>query len=153
MTRSEMAAFIRKVAENSFDESEWSVVMVNHYEDIEIEHARAQTVRVRLDKSGIPDDATKRFLLGIASGLVQHSNGLEFYFQGRAVGVFSELPPIEGACEVEIEYEPFRGAGHYEMQAALRNGESPRCEYMRGGRKVGFTVIGSPSNRRLKVRL
>jgi hypothetical protein len=67
---------------------------------------------------------------------------LEFSYEGMPVGYFEE----EGypAAPGRYRYMPYRGPGHYEMQAALGAGARPRCTFSTNGRDVSFTVIDCP---------
>ena len=66
----------------------------------------------------------------------------DFMFGQSAVGTFddSALPRSLG----RHQYEPYRGAGHYEMQEQLQAGHSPRCHYDADDIRVSFTVRSCP---------
>ncbi len=143
MTRLQMAAFIRKVADDAFHDDEWAEVMPTHYQDIPTENARRKTVEVCLGYSDVSAEEKRQYLLGVANGLEQATDDYEFYFRSMAVGILQELPPTGG--EREVSYEPYRSAGHYELGAVLKEGQTATCEYMNEGRRRAFKVLDSPS--------
>lgn len=149
MTRSEMASFIRKIAADDFDQTEWNSVMVNHYEDIPTEDARARAVEVYHGHSEVPEEHKTECLTRLADALELPINERDFYLQGGAVGILREFPSSDG----EIGYEPYRGGSHYAMQNALKEGKQPICEFMRDGRRCSFTVFGCPSYGHLTIKM
>ncbi len=71
ITRNELAAFIRKVADAKHTQGEWDSIAVNHYHDEPMETARCEVVKQCL---GYGSNEDKRFslrerLLRIASEL------------------------------------------------------------------------------------
>jgi hypothetical protein len=68
--------------------------------------------------------------------------GAEFDLESNPVGLFRDQAfPIEPGV---YAYEPYRGHGHYEMQAALRSGAEVICKYMLNDQRVSFRVLGCP---------
>jgi len=67
------------------------------------------------------------------------SRELEFSYEGMPVGYFEEAayPTAPG----RYRYMPYRGEGHYRMQAALRAGARPRCIF---GSSASFAVLECP---------
>lgn len=69
-------------------------------------------------------------------------DGQEFRFRNQPVGEFlGERAPLSPGPR---RYEPYRGPGHYAMCCALRREGSARCEYVRDGERVEFTVRDAP---------
>lgn len=68
------------------------------------------------------------------------SDPRDFYFRDMVVGIFAEMPRASG----RFRYEPYRGLGHYEMQALLSSGGYPQCYYDSGDVRVVFTVRDCP---------
>lgn len=149
MTRSEMAALIRKIAGNDHTDDEWATSMPTHYQDIPTENARRKTVEVCLGYSDVSPEKKREFLLGIANGLEQTTHDCEFYYRSEAVGVLKEPPPSAAKCEVG--YEPYRGPGHHALATLLDEGKSAVCEYMNDGNRREFIVHGCPSYGRLTI--
>ena len=149
MTRSEMASFIRKIASGDFAQAEWNDVMVNHYQDIPTEDARARAIEVFNGYSEVPDDRKSEYLARLADGLELPIDEKDFYFRRGAVGILTEIPSEDG----EIGYEPYRSGSHLAMQTALKDGDHPTCEFMREGRRDAFTVLDCPSYGRLKIKM
>ena len=73
-----------------------------------------------------------------------------FYFDGNAVGYFTEepLPTAPG----RYHYMPYRGPGHYRLGLALRSAGPQRCHYIADGKKVHFTVVAWVSYGLLELR-
>jgi hypothetical protein len=69
-------------------------------------------------------------------------SSVEFTFKGMEVGEFLErdLPSAVGL----LHYMPFRGPGHFEMQASLRDGHTAICEATLGVERVEFVVASCP---------
>ena len=149
VSRSLMAAFIRRIASDDYTDSEWADLMPTHYQDIPTENARRRTVEICLGYSDVPPEEKRQVLLMVAEGLEQHLEDFEFYFHSEAVGVLEKAPEAEG--ESEIGYEPYRGPGHYELQRALREGQSAICEYMQLQERKAFVVLGCPCYGRLTI--
>lgn len=149
VSRSQMAAFIRRIASDAYTDSEWAEFMSNHYQDIRTETARRRTVEICLGYSDVPAEEKLQELLMVAEGLDQVTDDLEFYFQCEAVGVLQRAPGTEG--EYEIGYEPYPGPGHYELQRTLRERQSAICEYMQQQERKTFTVLGCPCYGRLTI--
>lgn len=58
------------------------------------------------------------------------------------VGLFKAgVAPI---AEGTYAYEPYRGPGHYEMQAELKRSGAARCFYLVGNLRVSFFVCACP---------
>jgi hypothetical protein len=66
--------------------------------------------------------------------------GTEFEFRYQAVGYFRATPP---QMDGEASYAPLRGAGHHELQRALKAGPA-RCSYPLGDQRIHFYVINCP---------
>lgn len=66
---------------------------------------------------------------------------LEFFFEGKAVGLFEgfKYPAIDG----EYQYEPYRGIGHFEMWKTIKERGIAVCFYIKGNVKVVFNVKDS----------
>ncbi len=66
----------------------------------------------------------------------------DFYFANMEVGYFrgGAFPQSAG----RYHYEPYRGAGHCEMQESLGAGGSPRCYYEIDGVRTTFVVRACP---------
>ena len=144
-----MASFIRKIAADDFAQAEWNDVMVNHYQDIPTEDARARAIEVYHGPSEVPDEHKIECLTRLADALELPINERDFYFQGGSVGILREIPSTDG----EIGYEPYRGGSHYAMQTALKDGAHPICEFMSEGQRDAFTVVDCPSYGRLKIKM
>lgn len=65
-----------------------------------------------------------------------------FYFDSMKLGHFGggAFPQSAG----RYDYEPYRGAGHCEMQECLGSGGSPRCYYEIDGVRTTFVVRACP---------
>jgi len=65
-----------------------------------------------------------------------------FFFGDMVVGQFSDgsYPDRDGA----VRYVPFRGPGHFELQAALKSDRKADCYFKRDEEKVAFTVVACP---------
>lgn len=151
MTRSEMAAFIRKIADNSFTTDEWQRAMLTRHEDVPTESARVMAVELCTGFSGVPVARRNEFLRSRADSLERPINKMNLYYRGEPAGTLLERLPDDG--EHEIGYEPGQSGSHHDMQIALRNGGSPRCECMDGDRRVRFTILDCPAYGRLLVRI
>jgi hypothetical protein len=70
ITRTELAQFIRKVADGTHSQQDWERIAVNHYHDKEMENARRELVRICLGYAGNLDQ-TARFkrILSLADEL------------------------------------------------------------------------------------
>lgn len=143
MTRSQMAMFIREVADGALCDDEWAEVMPTHYQDILTENARRKAVEVCLGYSDMPTEEKRQFLLEVANGLEEPTRDHEFYYRSEAVGILKELP--RAGENRELGYEPYRSAGHYELATVLSDGRTAICEYMQGGQRRAFTVLSCPS--------
>jgi hypothetical protein len=72
ITRTELAEFIRKVAEGTHSRQEWERIAVNHYHDEAMENARRELVRICLGYAGDLDEAAKiKRILSLADELVK----------------------------------------------------------------------------------
>lgn len=151
MTRSQMAAFLRKIAAGAYSDDEWAAVMPVHYQDIPTENARRRAVTMCLGYTDDLPEMKRQLLLEMADSLEQAPDPCEFYFHSLPVGILHELPPLGG--ESEIGYEPYRSAGHFELQGVLRGGGTAICEYMQEGRRRAFAVRACPTYGRLTVVL
>ncbi|HEY1122573.1 MAG TPA: hypothetical protein VGE67_13265 [Haloferula sp.] len=149
MTRSEMAGLIRKVATGSISDSEWQSAMVNQYEDIAIERARAWTIQIRTDRKGLPEENVRLFLDGLANGLEADVNPDNFYFNGGLAGIL--LGSIPDEATAEIGYEPYRSGSHLDFVTVLNRDGQASCEYMFEGKRRQFSVIDLPAYGRLLV--
>jgi hypothetical protein len=65
-----------------------------------------------------------------------------FFFSDLVVGQFAEgvFPARDG----EIRYQPFRGPGHGQLQAALKAVGGADCYFKRDGQRVAFRVVDCP---------
>ena len=149
MTRSEMAGLIRKVATGSISDSEWQSAMVNHYEDIATERARAWTVRISEERKGPPNEEFRLYLDGLANGLEADVNPDNFYFNGGLAGILRDSIPDEATDE--IEYEPYRSGSHLDFVTTVRRDDFACCEFMDSGKRREFKVLALPSYGRLLV--
>ncbi|MGO8930820.1 MAG: hypothetical protein ACLQU3_28515 [Limisphaerales bacterium] len=73
-----------------------------------------------------------------------------FFFADTVVGQFSSGAYPEG--DGDVGYAPFRGTGHFQMQAALKETGSAPCYFKRANRKVSFRVIDCPKYGILRIR-
>lgn len=65
--------------------------------------------------------------------------GIEFYFEGLAVGLFvGDTPPVEAGSH---EYKPFRGPGHVDMMEAFTRAGFAKCYYDTGNGRLFFHVM------------
>ena len=51
VSRRELASFIEQAVSSARDRRSWERIMVNHYRDTEMEHARRECVRILVIKS------------------------------------------------------------------------------------------------------
>jgi hypothetical protein len=151
MTRSEIARHIRKAAEGEFLPAEWESIMVNHYEDIETESARAAVVRVFQSKHLCTPCEFKRRLQGIADSLELPVDENTFYYRGGGAGILQT--PILGTGVSEVVYEPLRNESHYDLHQAIKSGEQPICEYMRQGHRQSFCATKVTEYGRLTIEV
>ncbi len=151
MTRSEMACYIRKAVEEEILPAEWEAIMVNHYEDIETESARAAVVRVFQNKHLCDPDEFKRRLQGFAGSLELPVNENTFYYRGGGAGVLQTL--MLGAGASTVVYEPLRSGSHYDLHRAIESGEQPICEYMKQGLRQSFRVTKATEYGRLTIQV
>ena len=66
-----------------------------------------------------------------------------FFFSDLVVGQFAA--GVYPARDGEIPYQPFRGPGHGQLQAALKSAGGADCYFKRDGERVAFRVAGCPS--------
>ncbi|MBB5030849.1 hypothetical protein [Prosthecobacter vanneervenii] len=151
MSRSELANYIRKAAEDELLPAAWEAIMVNHYEDIETEAARAAVVRLFQNKNFCSPDEFKKRLQGIADSLELPVNENTFYYRGGGAGVLQT--PILAPGANTVVYEPLRSGSHYDLCRAVESGEQPICEYMKQGLRQSFRVTKSPEYGRLTIHV
>ena len=72
-----------------------------------------------------------------------------FFFGDLVVGQFAlgVFPLHDG----EVRYEPFRGAGHLQLQKELQANGGADCYFKRDGERVAFRVIACPRHGLLTV--
>ncbi|WP_367870687.1 hypothetical protein [Luteolibacter sp. Populi] len=149
MTRSELAAAIRKLAAGELTDEEWRAAMVNHYADIETESARSRAVRLHLNYEGLNESEVRSALNEIADSLEAPGQPGVFYFMENPVGTLGASIPEEG--RVEISYEPTRSIFHGLMQGSCRDGQWTECEYWKDDVLQHFVVLSCPAYGRLLV--
>lgn len=151
MTRDDLADFIRRYAAGDTEPHEWQKFAIQHYADIETEHARVRLVRLALQQDSMSPIGIESDLQRIADVLMLPVEPATFYFRDGAAGILKEtLPLTDNAI---VAYEPYRSGAHFDMHEALRSGSPALCKYMHEDRCFSFTVIDAPEYGRLRVQL
>jgi len=146
-----MACYIRKAARDELRPAEWEAIMVNHYEDIETESARAAVGRAYQNKHLCDPDEFKRRLQGFADSLELPVNENTFYYRGGGAGILQT--PILGAGASTVVYEPLRSGAHDDLHRAIESGEQPICEYMKQGLRQSFRVTKASEYGQLTIQV
>jgi hypothetical protein len=137
ITRPELAAFIRKVADGEVAGYNWERFAVAHYDDDLLE-----SVRVRLVRASISDEPMDRsLLLGLARELEGPAPPPIFFCDCLVIGTFVDGYPTSGG---EVKYQPFRGLGHAHLQTRLRESHQVTGQFTRADDQFEFSIVGRP---------
>jgi hypothetical protein len=76
-------------------------------------------------------------------------DAVAFYLDSQVVGDL--LGPCPPSVEGEYTYMPYRGPGHHNLMTQLGTSRTPRCHFLKDGKRVEFSVVAHIEYGRLRL--